>query len=135
MANISVQITDNSDMIKQAEAAAIERALEKIGITAEAYAKMLCTVDTGRLRNSITHATSTNRGQDAYADNNGQEYTGGAAKGTPEKKTVYIGSNVEYAPYVEQGTSRQAPQPFLAPAATDHTDEYKAILESELKDA
>ncbi len=34
---------------------AIERAMEAIGMQAEGYAKLLCPVDTGNLRNSIGH--------------------------------------------------------------------------------
>ena len=54
------------------------RALEIIGGKAESYAKGLVPVDTGRLRNSITHTT--------------------------EGATEVIGSNVSYAPFVELGT-------------------------------
>lgn len=89
---------------------AIERALETIGLVAEGYAKLLCPVDTGRLRNSISHAVDE------------------------DEKTVYIGTNVEYAPYVEMGTSKTKAQPYLKPAATNHNDEYKAIIERYLKD-
>lgn len=77
--------------------------LEAVGMRAETYAKKDCPVDTGRLRNSITH-----------------EVRGDAA---------YIGSRVEYAPYVEFGTSRQRAQPFLRPAATEHGAEYRDIIE------
>ncbi len=34
---------------------AIERKMEAIGMQAEGYAKLLCPVDTGNLRNSIGH--------------------------------------------------------------------------------
>lgn len=36
---------------------------------------------------------------------------------------------------VELGTQRQKAQPYLKPAATNHVDEYKAIIENELKNA
>ena len=88
---------------------ALARALEKIGLVAEGYAKRLCPVDTGRLRNSITHA------DDGEAE--------------------YIGTNVEYAPYVELGTSRTRAQPYLKPAVVNHSDEYKRIVEDEMRDA
>lgn len=81
------------------------KALETIGLVAEGYAKRLCPVDTGRLRNSITHTVDI--------------------KG----EAAYIGTNVEYAPYVELGTSRQKAQPYLKPAAQDHADEYKRIFD------
>lgn len=103
------ELKDNSEEVKSAMTSALARALEKIGLVAEGYAKRLCPVDTGRLRNSITHA------DDGEAE--------------------YIGTNVEYAPYVELGTSRTRAQPYLKPAVVDHSDEYKKIVEAEMQDA
>lgn len=105
---MNVKVTDNSDGFKTALLANRDRGLEIIGLLAEGYAKRLCPVDTSNLRNSITHAT---REQD-----------------------VYIGTNVEYAPYVELGTVNTNAQPFLRPAAADHLDEYRAILLGCLRD-
>jgi HK97 gp10 family phage protein len=104
----SVSIVDNTDLVKKATDEAIERALEAVGLQAEGYAKELCPVDTGRLRNSITHQQI-------------------------EKNTEAIGTNVEYAPYVEMGTQRMKAQPFIKPAAEDHVSEYKSIFETYLK--
>lgn len=87
----------------------IEQALIAIGMMAETHAKEECPVDTGRLRNSITHEVQMN------------------------DKSVLIGSNVEYAAFVELGTSRMAAQPYLRPAAENHTSEYKEIVKSALK--
>lgn len=87
----------------------IARAIEKIGLAAEGYAKRLCPVDTGRLRNSITHAVDSG------------------------DKSVAIGTNVEYAAAVELGSSRSKAQPYLRPAATNHEKDYSRILEAELK--
>lgn len=100
---------DNAQQIADAIDQALAKALEEVGLVAEGYAKKACPVDTGRLRNSITHQVR------------------------PSEKSVYIGTNVEYAPYVELGTSRMEPQPFLRPAAKDHEGTYKKIFESELK--
>ncbi len=86
---------------------AITKALEEIGLTAEGYAKKKCPVDTGRLRNSISHAA--------------------------KEQTVYIGTNVEYAVYVEMGTVNTKPQPYLKPAVIEHASTYKAIAERNLK--
>lgn len=113
MANIStVNLIDNSDAVRNALPEALEKALTEIGIEAETHAKEIITekgaVDTGRLRNSITHALD----------------------GT---KAVHIGTNVEYAPFVEAGTSRMKARPFLRPAVEDFRDEYKEILENNLK--
>lgn len=91
------------DAVQQAK----KRALEIIGGKAETYAKRLCPVDTGRLRNSITH----------------EQY---------DENTEVIGTNVEYAPFVELGTHNQRPQPYLRPAAENHTQEYKTVWEREL---
>ena len=52
---MNVQFTDNSKEVLEAMQQAAVRALEKCGLTAEGYAKKLCPVDTGNLRNSITH--------------------------------------------------------------------------------
>ena len=105
----SLHLIDNSDVIKNALPEQIEIALEAVGLQAEGYAKLKCPVDTSRLRNSITHAT------------------------VKREKAVYIGTNVEYAPYVEMGTVKQKAQPYLAPAVTEHVPEYKAIAEHFLK--
>lgn len=100
---------DNAQRIADAIDQALAKALEEVGLVAEGYAKKACPVDTGRLRNSITHQVR------------------------PSEKSVYIGTNVEYAPYVELSTSRTKGQPFLRPAAADHEGTYKKIFESELK--
>ncbi len=56
MANtMHIEITDNSGEVKEEFEAACLRALETCGLTAEGCAKKLCPVDTGNLRNSITH--------------------------------------------------------------------------------
>lgn len=100
--------TDNSEEVSQGIVRAIDRALEEIGLAAEGYAKKACPVDTGNLRNSITHAVES--GEDA----------------------VYVGTNVEYAPHVELGTRRQDAQPFLRPAAQDHGAQYRKIISDAL---
>ena len=112
---MSVTFTSHAKEALTAEAAAKNRALEIIGGKAESYAKKLCPVDTGRLRNSITH----------------QQY---------DESTEVIGSNVEYAPYVEMGHHTKsgkyvAGKPFLQPAAEGHTTEYKRVIQEVMKNA
>lgn len=109
------------------------RALERCGEQAEGYAKDLAPVDTGQLRNSISHAVDES------------------------EPAAYIGTNLEYAPYVELGTGQYNPQgrptpwvyqdaksdwhwtkgnpaqPFLKPAVSDHAQTYRNIIEDELK--
>lgn len=128
----NVRLTDNTKLIKNATDQQIEAALEAIGLKVEGYAKLLCPTKTGRLKNSITFATANYHSpgnSDIKAGETPakpQEY---AMKAKPRKNTLYLGTNVKYAAAVECGTSRQRPQPYLKPAATQHTDEYKTIAE------
>ena len=75
-AAMSITIQDHSAEASAEIKAALLRGLEKCGLVAEGYAKKLCPVDTGNLRNSITHVVD--EGGDA----------------------VYIGTNSEYGAYV-----------------------------------
>ena len=97
-----------ADSIRDGINDAIVRALYRIGMEAEGYAKKLCHVVTGRLRNSITFDIQMG------------------------EKSVYIGTNVEYAQLEEEGTSRRPPHPYLRPAANDRLDEWSKIVEDEL---
>ena len=106
---MNIQFTDNSKEVLEAMQQAAVRALEKCGLTAERFAKKLAPYDTGNLRNSITHEVDD---------------------GEP---AVYIGTNVEYAPYQELGTINMTANPFLKPAVADHANTYRKIIEKELK--
>ena len=112
VSDITIKITDNSDEFIEILKSRIPVALEACGLQAERSAKLLCPVDTGRLRNSITHAT--------------------------KEQTVYIGTNVEYAASVETGHilpngSYTAPKPYLKPAIENNKEKYKAIMKRYLK--
>lgn len=98
---------DHSGDVVREMRAALRRGLEKCAIVAEGYAKDICPVDTGTLRRSISHKVVDNM--------------------------AFIGTNVEYAPYVELGTGsnhiaggspesqyQRAARPFLKPAASEH---------------
>lgn len=132
-----IEIIDHSAELLAALAARMPLALEAVGQQAEAHAKNVIReegrIDTGRLRNSVTH--------------------------TVVDHEVYIGTNLDYAPYHElgtgiyasQGNGRQTPwtyvdskgvghqtrglKPihFLKRAASEHTDEYQKIVEKVLK--
>lgn len=127
----TVDITDNSAEVRAALEQAKARALEIIGGKIESYAKGLVPVDTGALRNSLTHAV--------------------------DGDTVIAGSNLPYSAYVELGTGKDyspppewiennAPRgagikggvkarPYLRPAVENHIDEYKNVMETELRNA
>lgn len=129
-------LVDNSKEVLDALDDAISRALNAVGMQAEGHAKDRCPVATGRLRNSITH-TISGAGQitQVYQDNNGKKFgtTLGAVHET--RKMAYIGTNVEYAFYVETNDKMHHTNGyahFLRDAATKHISEYRAILESYL---
>lgn len=131
---MNIKFTDNSDQVKDEMQAAALRALEKCGLTAEGYAKKLCPVDTGNLRNSISHSVSD------------------------EEMAAYVGTNSEYGIYVEMGTGKYATggggrptpwmyqdekgnwhktagnkaQPFIKPSVADHAKTYQSIIKSEM---
>lgn len=70
--------------------------MRKIGNDVAEDARRMAPVDTGTLRDSI----------DAEVSGSGTEIV------------VRVGSNVDYAVYVEMGTSEQSAQPYLRPAVT-----------------
>lgn len=132
---MKVTLDDHSAEVLSALDAAIARGLETCGLVAEGYAKKLCPVDTGNLRNSITH-TVTNSGEHA----------------------AYVGTDSEYAVYVEMSTGKyvtggrptpwvykdaqgnwhmthgQRARPYIKPAVADHAQQYQKIIKSELED-
>lgn len=57
---MQIRLEDHSAEVYKELEAACQRALEKCGLVAEGYAKKLCPVDTGNLRNSITHTVADN---------------------------------------------------------------------------
>lgn len=99
---------DNAREIAEAIAKQTAAALETVGLLAEGYAKKKCPVDTGRLRNSITHTVDSTMLE------------------------AFIGTNVEYAPHVELGTRHMDAQPFLRPAAQDHGSQYRRVIQDAL---
>lgn len=125
---IVVKLTKNlsKEVLKAAEKQ-IAIALNSIGAEAEGYAKDETPVDTGRLRNSITYATATQQGESKSSDS--------TPHGKPEKNELYIGTNVEYAPYVELGNQKHevGNAHFLRNALSEHADHFKDILEAALK--
>lgn len=113
-----VQFTDNSKLVKAELERRIPIVLEAIAIQAEGNAvdeinKLVYDtpespnyVRTGRLKGSISHAIDAD--------------------------SAYIGTNVEYAPYVELGTSRMGARPFLRNAISNYSDDYKRLIKDGL---
>lgn len=78
--------------VAAAEISKAKREIKRSALNVVNGAKRRAPVDTGRLRNSLTHEIDAD-GLDAR-----------------------IGTNVEYAPHVEFGTFAQRAQPYLFPA-------------------
>lgn len=131
---LEFNITDNSEQVLHALDSQIQAAFEAVGNNAVSHAKSNITsagrVDTGALRNSMTHLVDMG------------------------EKALYVGTNSEYAIYNEMGTGiyldggggRTTPwryqdgkgnwhttrgiRPihFLKNAIADHLNEYRAII-------
>ena len=84
---MQIRLEDHSAEVYKELESACQRALEKCGLAAVNYATKLCPVVTGDLRDSITH------------------------KVIGSEKAAYIGTNSEYATYVEMGTGVYGPAP------------------------
>lgn len=131
-----VVFVDMSDEVLEAFEEAAIRALERCGLQAEGYAKDLAPVDTGALRNSISHKVDeaepaayigTNMDYAAYVEFGTGHYstTGG---GTPKTHWAYMGEDGEW----HIGKPMKA-QPYLKPAVANHVGTYRNIIEDELK--
>jgi HK97 gp10 family phage protein len=92
-----------------------EDVLEGIAFEIERNAKQLAPVDTGTLRASIH--TRTKKSSNYKQPSNPKGATIEDLPGPDGKVIAIVGSGVEYAAYVELGTSRMAAQPYLGPAA------------------
>lgn len=122
--------------LKQINIQSVNKGLEKSGLLVEGTAKELCPVDDGQLRQSINSKVIDN-------------------------KNASIGTNVEYAPYVHQGTGiyakngdgrktpwsykdekgewhttrGQQPNPFLERALDLNRDKIIKIFQEEIRRA
>lgn len=137
---INVKYTDNSSKTIESVNQKIEKALTAMGIQAEKYSKLKLEnyprrIDTGLLRNSITYALGgESTAISTYTDDKKQQtgsYSGSI--GYEKEQAVYIGTNVEYAPYVHEGTDRMIPNRFLRNAVADHAKEYIEIANRMVK--
>ena len=88
-------------VIRAAEQAKV-KALTKAALVVEDQAVSLVPVDTGNLKNSITHQV---KGDEAR-----------------------IGTNTDYGPYLEFGTRKMPAQPYLRPAMDKNKNNIQKIL-------
>ena len=150
MGDVSIHVkTDNTAQAKAEMQKKIRAALKAAGIQAASAAreeiqKSPKRIDTGLLRNSITHAMD---GEGAaigsYKADKASQYTGkipdpgtytGKAEKEPEgKAAVYIGTNSSYAIYVHEGTDRMAANRFIKNAVENNAAELIEIIKTVLQ--
>ena len=93
---------DKTEAVKKAIEAATVKALTGAALVVEGAAKTLSPVDTGNLRGSITHEVNPDHAK--------------------------VGTNVEYAPYLEYGTVKMAAQPYLRPGLDNNRAAVNKII-------
>ena len=150
----SFEVSSNLYVVLKASEDAMMKAARMIGGSVEGHAKGLCPYDTGLLRNSITfaiggEAPATGSYVADLPDDEGivksGKYEGTAPADDPGKVSVYVGTNVEYAPYLELGHRQEvgryvpaikkklkapwvAARPFLRPAMENNRAEIEQII-------
>lgn len=102
----SVTFKDFTPELEKKISGAVKKSLHTAALIVEADAVYDCPYITGNLKNSITHEVK---------DDNARVMT-----------------NVEYAEWVEYGTYKQKPQPFMRPALDKNRKKINAIFEKEL---
>ena len=120
----SVRIESHVDEVIEEMKKKLNAGLVAIGLDASSTAAKYAPVDTGLLKNSINWAITSEFGED-----------GDEPMATPEEGTLYIGTNVEYAPYQEFGTNRGIPgKHFIQHGCTAHMSEYQKMIEDIMKE-
>ena len=126
--------------VEKATDKATAKAARMIGGAVAGHAAEAAPVDSGLLKNSITFAlggepAAIEEYQSDNPDKNGEykkgQYNGTAPEDEEHTTTVYVGTNVEYAPYQELGAPNinLDPRPYLRPAFENNLQEIQQILE------
>lgn len=134
--------------IKSGMESAVERFLTEAGLHLEGEAKYALEmdprrIDTGLLRNSITfaldgagaHTTDYSADKAKGGTVESGSYTGTAPAEPGGRRALYIGTNVEYAMYVHEGTLKMAPNRFLTNAIELNKDQLKSKFEAIMKNS
>ena len=138
---------DNTDKIIEKTHEAILEGLDAAGVQAVSIATVEIQkdpqrVDTGLLKNSIAHAVVGRSAEPSAYSADGPDkdgivrtgsYSGTAPDEGPDKPYVMIGTNVEYAIYVHEGTARMTANRFLKNAMDENKSELLEIVAKELK--
>ncbi len=116
--SFTVDIEDNSPLFKEAVRRGIAAAMEEIGVQAESNVADITPVGTPE---------STGK----------PGYIGGTLKGSidhaAQGDTVHIGTDVEYAPYVEFGTYKMKAKPYLKPGIMNNMSQYEEIAKEQIE--
>jgi HK97 gp10 family phage protein len=118
----------HGDEIKSDVEKAVTRGLTAAAILVQGQAIELAPVDLGNLKGSITYTVAGQRSQVRHPATVNE-----GIGVTDEKKTAYIGTNVEYAPYQELGTSKMKAQPFLRPALDNQERQINEVFAKNVK--
>ena len=141
MAKVDVKIDDHTREALLKLRHQIQIGFAGIGQEAEGFAKKNCPVDSGRLRNSIAWACTDKHGSKSYSGGNKVSKLRNPVKpdddqpqGIPEENAVYIGTNVEYAVYVEYGDYKHkvGEKHFLRNAIANNGERFREIMQAAL---
>jgi len=117
-----VEIAGIEGVLDRSIAEGLAEAAEKI----KEDAKGFCPVDTGSLRRSIRTST---------VNSQGHLHMVSVSAGGGEVTNPRTGKPVDYAAYVEFGTSKTKPQPFMQPAVDGNREEIVRILYRKVQEA
>lgn len=114
-----IEYHENFNQTKDRINKLIMKSLNEIGTTVQAESKSNCPVGVypknqhrtgGTLKKSITYNTDVNN------------------------RAVHIGTNVEYAPWVHNGTVKQKANPFLTRSIENQLGDIQGIIKNTLKE-
>ena len=108
-----IESTWNGDDVKKRAERLAGKSSFEIGLIVQAQAKLLVPRLTGRLGASIT--TASGFGQKTNPSGTGAVGTDTITPPTDPFET-FVGTPVDYGPYMEYGTVKTSAQPFLRPA-------------------
>ena len=142
---MSADFKDNSAAVKAQMEKNIKKALVSIGLHWQTRATELArdnkAVDTGRYRASLSFITpdkeSGRNKTELKVGKNGRlpkSEPEDALIGTAPENTVIVGSNVEYAHYIEEGTKRMSKRPIVGNAILNYMNEYEKLTEKALNE-
>jgi hypothetical protein len=146
---IHLDIDDNSPGFLAALEKSVSTAWYAVGLTVQAnVVKAMSeidetgrdTVDTGRLRRSMTFITSDKQSPipaaarvNLKANGKNPALATDRLKGRAPKSEMLFGSNVEYATWVNNGTEKMQGHRFMQRGIVEHKGEYEALFKDVLK--